>query len=447
MRRRLRSPRVAIVDLGCAKNTVDSETALGQLLSEEFRFTERPQDADVVLVNTCGFIESAKQESVDHLLEAVGWKEERPDLKVVAMGCLAQRYGQALAQDIPELDAVIGLAGACQIVDVCRRVLVGKRVHRYASTKSPSLRQGPRLLLTGQASAYLRIAEGCDNRCAYCAVPFIRGPYHSRAAADIVREAAELVDRGVRELCLVAQDTTYYGAERHGRPRLAGLLRKLLRVPGAPWIRVLYAHPARVSDELIALLGGEERLLGYLDLPIQHSETSILRRMGRGVTRRELEGLLGRLRARVPKLVVRTSLIAGFPGETDRDFERLVEFVRAGHFEHLGAFAYSREENTRAARMPGQIPKSEAERRAEVLLRAQQPVTFQWLEGRVGMCETVLVEGADPQGRAVGRSRAEAPEVDGCITLNRGGFLAGARIEACVAARNGYDLTALVQPG
>ncbi|MBN1257703.1 MAG: 30S ribosomal protein S12 methylthiotransferase RimO [Planctomycetes bacterium] len=434
--------RVAIVDLGCAKNTIDSESALGALLEAGFAFAADVTEADLVLINTCGFINSAKEESIANILEITAHKQDNPGLKIAAMGCLVQRYGEELSQEVLELDGLLGFSAYNRLADNCKKIMAGKRVVSYQGKASLSFGEGPRLLLTGKAYAYLRIAEGCDNRCAYCAVPLIRGSYRSRSAAAILREAEALVKEGARELCLVAQDTAYYGADRTGKPRLGKLLRKLLQIPGKPWIRLLYAHPAHLDDDTIALLASEEQLLHYLDLPIQHINTRILKRMGRKVTRQEIEKLISRLRARIPELTLRTSLITGFPGETEADFKELQEFVAEGHFQHLGVFSYSREEDTAAYRMKNQVPEALGDSRAEALMKIQQGITFAWLDSRLGQTVPVLVEQASPGGGAFGRSSCEAPEVDGEIIIPNGDFYPGQIIPACLRLRNHYDLMA-----
>jgi ribosomal protein S12 methylthiotransferase len=433
---------VAVVDLGCAKNTVDSEEALGRLLEAGWTFAPEPEEADLVLVNTCGFIESAREESVEHLLEVAALKEERPALKVVAMGCLVQRHGAELREAIPELDGLLGFSAYEDLAAVCARVVAGERLYACAPEAGAPLATTPRLLLTGGASAYLRLADGCDNRCTYCAVPLIRGGFRSRPAEEILAEAEQLVGQGARELCLVAQDISYYGADRTGTPRLAGLLEPLLARTGEAWIRLLYAHPAHLDEETLALLGARPRLLGYLDLPIQHINSGVLDRMGRRVDRPAVEDLLERFRRAVPHGVLRTSVITGFPGEDEAAFRELLDFVAAGHFQHLGAFAYSPEEGTPAAALPGQVPPEVAAARAAAVMEAQQEVTFAWLESRLGGQETVLIEGTDARGLAYGRSRAEAPEVDGAVWVRGGDFSPGQLILACHEARDGYDLMA-----
>jgi ribosomal protein S12 methylthiotransferase len=439
-----RPQRVAIVDLGCAKNTVDSEQALGRLLGSGFAFAADPEEADLVLVNTCGFIESAKQESIEHLLEIAALKEDRPDLRVVAMGCLVERYGADLAQSIPELDGLIPFAGYAGLSEHCERILAGERVAVTAEGRGIPLDAGARLILTGSAYAYLRIADGCDNRCAYCAVPFIRGGFRSRPEDEILAEARDLVGQGVAELCLVAQDTTRYGFDRWGARRLAPLLRRLLdEVEGDPWIRVLYAHPAHLDTEVIDLLAGEARLLGYLDLPIQHINDAILERMGRRTTRTQIERHIAALRHRRPDFVLRTACITGLPGETEAAFEELLAFVREGHFQHLGAFAYSPEEGTPAAEMPDAVDPEVAEERAGRLMEAQQQVTFRWLEERLGANDEVLVQEVYEDGTAIGRTRAEAPEVDGVVHLDGGFFRPCERRNACLVERRDYDLLAM----
>jgi ribosomal protein S12 methylthiotransferase len=437
--------RVALIDLGCAKNTIDSETILGVLLSEGFVFSEEPEEADLLLVNTCGFIQSAKEESIEHLLEAVELKKLNPDLRVVAVGCLAQRYGAQLAEEIEELDGVLGLGAYPDLAAACEAICRGERILDFEREPAGVPGVAPRLLFTGPPSAYLRIAEGCDNFCTYCAVPLIRGAFRSRPAGEILEEARSLVDSGVRELCLVAQDPGAWGSDLPGGETLAGLLRQLLATAGDSWIRLLYMHPARLGDDLIDLLAGEERLLRYLDLPIQHINTAILKRMGRRSSRGEIESCIEKLRSRVPDLVLRSTVICGFPGETEAEHDELLTFIREGHFQHLGAFPYSREEGTGAYAMPDQVAPECAEERAGEIFAAQQPIAFGWLDSRLGETEMVLPERKRSDGRIAGRSRYEAPDVDGEILIEPGDFSLGTPIPACLVARDGYDLISRIQ--
>ncbi|MFW5856456.1 MAG: 30S ribosomal protein S12 methylthiotransferase RimO [Planctomycetota bacterium] len=437
--------RVALVSLGCAKNEVDAETLLGALLSAGWDLAVEAADADVVVVNTCAFIEPAREEARAHLDEMLALKDDHPDLQVVVTGCMAARYGERLLEEFPALDGVFGF-GAYADPAAAFEAIRQAGTDRVCGVGQPTpLAGGPRLLFSGGAYAYLRLAEGCDNRCSYCAVPLIRGGLRSRPEADILAEAEELSESGVGELALVAQDTAAYGMDRGGVPQLGALLQKLLALPGAPWIRLLYAHPAhlRQQEEVIDLLAGEPRLLGYLDLPIQHIDDRILSAMGRHISEREVLDLLDRLRQRIPDLVLRTSIITGFPGEDEASFERLAAFVDEGRFQHLGVFAYCPEEDTVARGLPDRPPAEVARARAERIMELQQRHAFAWLDSRVGAREEVLVDMPLGGGEALGRTRGEAPEgVDGRIRMRGGDFSPGERIPACLVSRDGYDLIA-----
>ncbi|MBN2713400.1 MAG: 30S ribosomal protein S12 methylthiotransferase RimO [Planctomycetes bacterium] len=438
-----RAPRIALVNLGCAKNTVDSEVALGALLGAGFDLAVDAGEADLILINTCGFIEAARQESrsvIDEMLAlkgADGWP------KVVAMGCLSQRSGSELQKEFPKLDGIFGLSAYSNLADLCGKILAKPLgVCGIAPASGRTIAEGPRLLLTDASYSYLRIADGCDNRCTYCAIPLIRGAMHSRKIDDIVEEAKMLTGEGeVKELDLVAQDTTSYGSDLYGGSRLAELLERLLAETEAMRIRILYAHPAHLDNDVIALLAKEPRLCRYLDLPVQHVDSHILKAMNRHYSREDLENMLAKLRAEIPGLVLRTSLIVGFPGETEAAFEDLLAFVRKGHFQHMGAFGYSPEMDTPAAKMEGMVPDDVIAARLEAINSAQQEIAFNWLDSRIGNIEEVIIDNQADENLWSGRTASEAPEVDPCILI-RGEFVAGQVFSACLNLREGYDIWA-----
>lgn len=445
-----RVPRLSLVSLGCAKNTVDSERALGALLGGGWTLCPEPADADLVLVNTCAFIGPAREESLEVLAAMLALKDRRGRPRVAAMGCFPQKDAAGLAARFPALDAVLGLDALADLPAVCRRLIGGEQLgcSGLRSADAAGARgegPAPRLLLSGGAWAYLRIADGCDNRCAYCTIPAIRGPLRSRPADAIVAEARDLVGAGAGELALVAQDSTAYGADRGERGGLARLLRRLLAETEAPWIRVLYAHPAHLDEETIGLLASEPRLCRYLDLPLQHIHDPILRAMGRRVDRARIGSLLDRLLGAAPDFALRTSLITGFPGETEAAFAELLAWVKEGRVRHLGVFAYSPEPDTPAGKLGSPVPAALAEERRGALMAAQQELVFRRLEARVGQVEEVLIEREAEPGVWQGRTREEAPEVDGHIFLKGRNFAPGARLPACLLRRDGYDMQARVR--
>lgn len=439
-----RPPRICLINLGCAKNTIDGETALGELLGAGWDLATDPVDADLVLVNTCGFIESAREESLSVIEEVLADKDADGYPRVVAIGCFPEKDAALLQRRCPGLDGILGLGAYGRLSDALLKVLQGRgqrirHVHDGAARRIPD---GPRLLTTPPSYAYLRIADGCDNRCSYCTIPDIRGPFQSRPAETILAEARVLAEGGVRELILVAQETTRYGIDIEGGLRLTGLLDALLRETDVPRIRILYAHPARVDDALLDRLAGEERLCRYLDVPVQHVTDRMLRAMHRGYDRAHLMERLETARARVPGLVLRSTLITGFPGETEADFEGMLAWVASGAVEHLGAFAWSPEPDTPAFALPDHVPAAVAEERRERILEAQQRVAFAWMESRVQTEVEVLLDGVEETGRWYGRTRAEAPDVDGLVYVEGENFSPGAQIRACLMSRSGYDMTA-----
>lgn len=408
------SIRVGMVSLGCPKNQVDAEHMIYNLREEGFEIITDAALADVVVINTCGFIESAKQEAIDTILEFCTLKDEGRIKSVIVTGCLAERYKDDIRSEIPEVDAILGLGANELLGEVIKKTLSGEKTDM--SGDKYSLIIDARRIVSTETFAYLKIAEGCDNHCTYCAIPSIRGRLRSRKIESIVAEAEWLAKVGFKEIILVAQDTTVYGEDLYGEPMICELLRRLCRIDGLKWIRTLYSYPERITDELIELIASEEKLVKYLDIPIQHCNDRILKRMNRRSTHDELVGLVKKLRERIPGIILRTTLIAGFPGETEEEFEELCEFVNEMRFDRLGCFAYSAEEGTPAARLPDQLDEEEKARRADVIMETQMIISDRLNAERLGRDIEVVVEGWDRWAECYyGRSYAEAPEIDGKI--------------------------------
>ncbi len=406
---------VGIISLGCAKNRVDAEMMLHSLREAGYKLNDDPALADVAIINTCGFIESAKQESIDEILELAKLKEEGKIKALIATGCMAERYRDQMLKELPELDAVVGIGGNGNIAKVVERVLEKDKVEEFPDKRKLPL-EGGRIQSTEYYYAYLKIAEGCDNHCTYCAIPMIRGGYRSREPENLVEEAKALAKNGVKELIVIAQDTTKYGVDLYGEYKLADLLRKLCKVEGLEWIRVLYCYPEAITDELIDVFAEEDKLVKYMDIPLQHCDENVLKRMGRGGSREELTALIKKLRERIPGIVLRTTFITGFPGETEEQFEELAQFAKEIGFERMGCFPYSCEEDTPAARMKDQIDDDVKQHRAEILMEHQQLVMDNYNEKLINTEIEVLVEGFDRYAECFfGRSRADAPEVDGKV--------------------------------
>mgnify|MGYP003829012413 FL=1 len=434
-----------IVSLGCPKNLVDSEVMAGILMRRGFRLTTDAREAGIIIINTCAFILPAKEEAIEAILTAATYKKTAACHRLIVAGCLPQRHGAELARAIPEVDLFIGTAEVPHIAEH----LTGMATPRY---DGPRVRTGrpdflmhaghPRRLMTPSYTAYLKIAEGCGNSCSYCIIPNLRGPARSRSPEDIVAEARKLVGRGVKELILIAQDTTAYGRDLPDRPSLTGLLRELAALEELVWIRLLYSHPAKITPELIRILNGDPKICPYLDMPIQHIDDEILGAMNRRGNGRKIRSLLKTLRAEGPDIALRTSLIVGFPGETKKKFSELMDFVRTARFDHLGVFPYYREEGTAAAALPARIPAAEKERRRELIMDAQADISGQLLRRRLDTVETVLIEGKSGQADYpfVGRTRRQAPEIDG-ITFVRGrGLRPGRFVSVRITAVTTYDL-------
>ena len=407
--------KVGMVNLGCAKNQVDGEMLLGALKQSGFETVDDAALADIAIVNTCGFIESAKRESIEEILELAQLKKEGKIKKLVVTGCLSERYQGELHKELPEVDAVLGIGANGEIATYLKNMMEGEFVEAFPEKHKMPL-CGERELTTPSWSAYIKIAEGCDNRCTYCAIPMIRGGYRSRTMESIEEEATALVENGAKELVLIAQDTSRYGIDLYGEYSLAKLLRRLCKIDGLRWLRVLYCYPDSITDELLAAMAEEEKIVKYLDLPLQHASGKILKAMNRRGDRKSLTELLHKIREQVPNITLRTTLITGFPGETEEDFTELAEFVKEIRFDRLGCFAYSREEGTPAAELPDQLDEDVKAHRAEVIMDLQNRLMEERGESFVGKTVTVLVEGFDRYAECwFGRSERDAPDIDGKV--------------------------------
>lgn len=434
--------------LGCPKNQLDTEVMLGGLALDGYAIAERLEDADVAVVNTCSFIESAREESIQAILEVADLRESGRLRALVVAGCLPQRYGAELAKELPEVDVFVGTGAFQDIAGILDDALAGRSRGVYVEAGRTHLYDDatPRVLVGPGHSAYVKIAEGCDRICAFCAIPGIRGKFQSRTLDSLVREARQLAAAGVRELNLVAQDSTSWGKDLAGRPGLADLVRALDAVDGLDWIRLLYLYPSAVDDDLIAAIGGARRVLPYVDVPLQHGSDAMLKAMKRGTTAARQRRLVERLRAGIPALTLRTTFIVGFPGETDADFEALCEFVREARFDRVGVFRYSDEEGTAAAGYAGKVPRSVARARYRALTTLQRGIMAERLGEQIGREVDVLVDAVMGRGRALGRLASQAPEIDGVTHLAspRSAELApGALVRArLTGVRAGVDLDA-----
>lgn len=439
---------ILFVSLGCDKNLVDTEMMLGALREKGYSFTDDEAQADIAVVNTCCFIGDAKEESIDTLLELGKLKKEGRLKCLIAAGCLAQRYRREIRGEIPEIDALVGTMAIEEIAAAVEEALAGKGGDHYRDINAP-LCVGSRVVTTGGHFAYLKIAEGCSKRCTYCVIPKVRGDYRSVPEEKLVAQAEKLAEGGVKELVLVAQETTLYGVDLYGEKRLPGLLKKLAAISGIYWIRILYCYPEEITEELIEAIASEPKVCHYLDLPIQHASDAVLKRMGRRTGQGKLRELIGRLRERIPDICLRTTLISGFPGETQEDYEELYRFVDEMEFDRLGVFLYSQEEDTPAAEMPDQVPEELKKSRRDELMELQQAIAFGKAEEMVGRVLTVMVEGkvAD-EDVYVTRTYRDAPNVDGYLFLNTGASLmTGDFVRALVTGSNEYDLIGEIYHG
>ena len=433
---------IFFVSLGCDKNLVDSEEMLGALTSGGYRITDDESKADVIIINTCCFIHDAKEESIQTILEMASYKEQGSCKALIVTGCLAQRYKEEITQEIPEVDAVLGTNSQDSLLEAVSKALEGKVTHIFTPLEGIPELPGKRMMTTGGYYEYLKIAEGCDKHCTYCIIPSIRGSYRSVPMEKLISQAEELAEQGVKELILVAQETTLYGKDLYGEKSLHLLLKKLCQIPGIQWIRILYCYPEEIYPELIDTIRTEKKICHYLDLPIQHASDRILKKMGRRTTKQQLKDIVGELRKNIPDIMLRTTLITGFPGETAEDHEELMEFVNEMEFERLGVFTYSPEENTPAALMDDQIEEEVKENRKEELMELQQEISLDNGEKLIGKTLTVMVEGKVADENAyVGRTYGDAPGIDGYIFINTGELLmSGDFVRVIVTGALEYDL-------
>lgn len=433
--------KIGMISLGCPKNQVDAEIMLAKLAEGGFEITNDVDGADAVIVNTCGFIEDAKKEAIENILDMAELKKEGVIGKIIVTGCLAERYKEEILSEIPEIDAVVGIGSNADICEVCRRALSGETVETFGEKTCLPL-SGERLLTTPPWFAYLKIAEGCSNHCTYCAIPSIRGEFRSRPAEEILEEAKDLAKSGVKELIVVAQDTTRYGEDLYGKSALPALLKALSQIEELQWIRVLYCYPERISDELLEVMASSDKLLNYLDIPIQHADAGVLKAMNRKGDKESLLALLQKIREKLPDAVLRTTLITGFPGETEEAFETLCEFVKEAQFDRLGCFAYSTEEGTPAALLPDQIDEEVRKERGEVVMEQQYRIFEAKNEALVGQILPTVVEGYDAYTDSYfGRTWRDAPDIDGQVHFTCGYELQeGDFVEVEIFEVQDYDL-------
>ena len=450
---------VLFVSLGCDKNLVDSEKMLGLLNEAGYRVAQEESEADAIVVNTCCFIHDAKEESVETILEMAEWKKKGRLKALIVTGCMAQRYQDEIQQEIPEVDAVIGTTGYTEIVPILDEILAeAEASQKEAAVEEPKEKSfvnccpsidllpaslaDKRVVTTGGYTAYLKIAEGCNKRCTYCIIPYIRGHYRSFPMEDLLEEARKLAEGGVKELILIAQETTVYGMDCYGRKALPELLTKLCEIEGIEWIRILYCYPEEITDELIAVMKKEKKICHYLDIPIQHSEDTILKRMGRRTNRAELISLVEKLRKEIPDIVLRTTLITGFPGETEEEFNNMVDFVDKMEFDRLGVFPYSAEEGTKAAEMDGQITEEVKESRRDEIMALQQEISADKAASRIDDEMSVLIEGYLYEDDIyIGRTYMDAPKVDGNVFVRaEEELISGDIVPVRITGANEYDL-------
>ena len=450
---------VLFVSLGCDKNLVDSEKMLGLLNEAGYRVVQEESEADAIVVNTCCFIHDAKEESVETILEMAEWKKKGRLKALIVTGCMAQRYQDEIQQEIPEVDAVIGTTGYTEIVPILDEILAeAEASQKEAAVEEPKEKSfvnccpsidllpaslaDKRVVTTGGYTAYLKIAEGCNKRCTYCIIPYIRGHYRSFPMEDLLEEARKLAEGGVKELILIAQETTVYGMDCYGRKALPELLTKLCEIEGIEWIRILYCYPEEITDELIAVMKKEKKICHYLDIPIQHSEDTILKRMGRRTNRAELVSLVEKLRKEIPDIVLRTTLITGFPGETEEEFKNMVDFVDSMEFDRLGVFPYSAEEGTKAAEMDGQITEEVKESRRDEIMALQQEISADKAASRIDDEMSVLIEGYLYEDDIyIGRTYMDAPKVDGNVFVRaEEELISGDIVPVRITGANEYDL-------
>jgi ribosomal protein S12 methylthiotransferase len=421
--------KIGIISLGCPKNLVDTEIMLGLLNEAGFEITNKKEDADILIVNTCGFVESAKKESIDVILEMAECKKDKCELLIIT-GCLVERYRDELMKAVPEADAFLGTGGYGEIVGAINNLYSSGKTAVYPKLDDVSYLENNRLLSSDKGYAYLKISEGCSNRCTYCIIPSLRGPYRSRRIQDIVKEAGILVESGKKEIILISQDTTSYGMDIYNRRSLVRLIRNLSEINGVKWIRLLYCYPGEIDDGLIHEFEVNDRLCKYLDMPVQHINDRILKAMGRRDSADNMKKLISRLRGNIPGIAIRTSLIVGFPGETENDFKELLDFVEMTEFDRLGVFTYSREEGTKAADFKSQVSKSKKEKRFHDIMRLQHAINLKKNRSRLGKKCEVIVDGCVEKNIYYGRSASEAPDIDWILYFKGHNQFIGDIIEA-----------------
>ena len=419
--------KVGFVSLGCSKNLIDTEIAIGHFKNNKYEIESNPEKAEIIVVNTCGFIESAKEEAINTILEMAEYKKKKCKYLIV-MGCLVQRYYEELVKALPEVDLFIKIDEYDKMWQKIEKLIkentveisttnTGKKITEIKPLPMPTHNEFfERIVTTGTNFAYLKIGEGCSNRCTYCAIPYIRGPFVSRPQEEIIEEAKILANKGIKEIIIIAQDTTKYGVDIYGEPKLAELLQKISEIPEIKWIRFLYSYPEGITDELIQTVKNNEKICKYFDIPIQHISDSILKKMNRKTNKKQIENLLEKLRSEIPDVTLRTSLIVGFPGETEKDFEELSEFVRTAKFDKLGAFMYSKEEGTPAARLPEQIHGNTKKSRYNKIMGIQQKISNENLKNKIGQEFEVLIEDISFDGKyLIGRTKQDVPDIDGIV--------------------------------
>lgn len=437
--------KILLISLGCDKNLVDSEFMLGKLTEKGFEIVDDESEAEVIVINTCCFIHDAKEESIETILEMAQYKKTGVLKALVVCGCLAQRYHDEIKEEIPEVDAIIGTTAYEDIVNAVMEAVSGHFSEKLKNIDYLPSQNAKRIYSTGTEYSYLKIAEGCDKHCTYCIIPKLRGSYRSVPMEDIIKQAEYLAECGVKELIIIAQETTIYGKDIYGENKLTELLDRLCKVPGIKWIRLLYAYPEEITEELAYAIRDHEKICNYIDMPIQHCSDNILKRMGRRTSKAELLEKIAMLRRIVPDIALRTSLITGFPGESEKDHKELVEFIKNVRFDRLGVFKYSAEENTPAASFEDQIPEDVMDERFDELMSIQQEIAFEKARDRVDDVVEVMIEGEIPEEEVyIGRTRIDAPNIDGCVFLPMTEkFMTGDICRARVTGARDYDLLAV----
>ncbi|MDF2542037.1 MAG: rimO [Herbinix sp.] len=441
---------IFFISLGCDKNLVDSETMLGLIQENGYRITNDETEADIIVINTCCFINDAKQESIDTILEMAEYKKSGSAKGIIVTGCLAERYREEILTEIPEVDALLGTSSFLDIITVINGITDGDKHSHFETLDNLPITEGKRVLTSGSHYAHLKIAEGCDKHCTYCIIPQIRGNFRSVPMETLIKEANYLASQGVKELILVAQETTLYGKDIYGEKALPKLLRELCKVEGLEWIRVLYCYPEEITDELIEVIKNEPKICNYLDIPIQHASDKILKQMGRRTNKQDLIAVISKLRENIPDICLRTTLITGFPGETEEDHAELKEFVEQMKFERLGVFTYSKEENTPAAKLKPQITAAVKKKRQKELMKLQQTVIFEKNTNFIGKAVDVMIEGkiAEEENVYIGRTYMDAPQVDGFIFITAPEeIISGTMVQAVITGANGYDLVGELSTG